>query len=421
MSEGVEYEFSTGGVTRMVYPLLRKMVEDGTVEDAQWVSLNPSGPPVVKANGITFHHVALPSEKLAGYGAVKEAIWGTVHGVQSAGAAMENVFWTDEFSEFTYYNRVSAELMAKLDDQHDFDLFYIHDFQQLPVGKLLETLKPKIFRWHIPFDETMIPIEWKELLATYFNSYDTVIASSGKYLDALKSFGHQGRVRKVYPFVDSREFSVPSKEEVDELSRRLGIGDEDIVALTVARMDPMKGQDRAIRAVASSTSKFENIKLVFVGNGSFSGSVSGLSLSKGQRWREELESRARKLGLENKVIFAGHLSQKDLDSIYERCNFTVLPSVKEGFGLVVVESWLHHKPAIVTDQAGVAELIEDGKNGLLFDPNDSSALTNNIALLYDDSELCKKMGDRGFETSAQCSMEEGVKAEKQVIAELVGD
>ena len=40
---------------------------------------------------------------------------------------------------------------------------------------MLSTLKPKIFRWHIPFDESMIPDQWRQLLAAYFNSYDMVI------------------------------------------------------------------------------------------------------------------------------------------------------------------------------------------------------------------------------------------------------
>ncbi|MFI5422259.1 MAG: glycosyltransferase family 4 protein, partial [Nitrososphaerales archaeon] len=193
----------------------------------------------------------------------------------------------------------------------------------------------------------------------------------------------------------------------------------DRVILSVARMDPMKGQDRAIRALANISPRFPDLNLVLVGNGSFSGSGRGLGLSKASVWRSNLENISRNLGLEGKVIFAGHLSQKELDAVYERCDFTVLPSVKEGFGLVVVESWLHSKAALVTDEAGVAELIEDGKNGMLVDPEDTESLSSKMETLLGNPELLKEMGERGFVTSKQCSMEEGLKAETRAIAELL--
>ncbi len=419
LNEGTDYRFSVGGLTRMVFPLVNRMLKDGTLEEAHWISLNPNGPSTVKVGGIVLHHVSLEKDRLAGYGNTKEAIWGAVHGTTETGRATQDVFWSDDFSEFEYYNRVSAELIMKLDQKVDFDLFYIHDFQQLPVGRLLSTLKPKIFRWHIPFDQTMIPSQWRELLASYFNSYDMVIVSSTKYLKSLKSFGYDGRVRKIYPFVDPAEYSQPSLTEVQETSTRLGISREDDVVLSVARMDPMKGQDRAIRAVSLLLKNFPNIKMVFVGNGSFSGSGRGLGLSKSAVWREKLETLAKDMGVQERVVFAGHLNQKDLDAMYERCSFTVLPSVKEGFGLVVVEGWLHSRASIVTKEAGVAELVENGKNGMVVNPNNTDELASKMMQLLADKQLTRTMGEIGLSTSKLCSMEEGLKSEMQAIDELL--
>lgn len=419
LSEGLDYRFSVGGLTRMLFPLINRMLKDGTLEDAHWISLNPNGPATVKVGGITLHHISLEKDRLAGYGNTKEAIWGAVHGITANGRETQDVFWSDDFSEFEYYNRVSAELITKLDGKVDFDLFYIHDFQQLPVGRLLSTLKPKIFRWHIPFDQSMIPSQWRELLSSYFNNYDMVIVSSTKYMKSLKSFGYDGRVRKIYPFVDPSEYSQPSPAEVDEASARLGISHDDQVVLSVARMDPMKGQDRAIKAVSYLVKEFPKVKMVFVGNGSFSGSGRGLGLSKSSVWRERLENLAKDLGVQDNVIFAGHLNQKDLDAMYERCSFTVLPSVKEGFGLVVVESWLHARASVVTNEAGVAELVENGKNGMLVNPNNTEELASEMSDLLADKELTRTMGEVGLSTSKVCSMEEGLKAETRALDELL--
>jgi glycosyltransferase involved in cell wall biosynthesis len=106
--------------------------------------------------------------------------------------------------------------------------------------------------------------------------------------------------------------------------------------------------------------------------------------------------------------------------MYERCTLTVLPSVVEGFGLVVVESWLHRKPPVVSSRAGVAELIEEGKNGLLFNPDDSAELARKMRQLLDDHELAVSIGRHGYVTSKRCSIDEGLRAETEVITELVG-
>jgi len=415
--EGVDFQYSTGGVTRMVYPLISQMIRDGTISDAHWISLNSSGPESIKANGITFHNVILQKDRLKNYGVIKEAIWGTVHGINGT-TNSNDIFWSDDFADYAFYNRYSAELMKKLDNEHDFDIFYIHDFQQLPVGHMLNTLKPKVYRWHIPFDKSMIPDEWRELLATYFNSYDVIIVSSGKYLDSLKALGFKGQVKKIYPYVNPNDYSVPSAMEIMAVSQKLGIREKDEIVLIVARMDPMKAQDRAILAFASIAKAFPSLKLVCVGNGSFSSSTQGAN-SKSALWRKKLEDLTKKLELQDRVIFAGHLSQNELDAMYERCSFTMLPSVNEGFGLVVVESWIHHKAALVTERAGVADLIEDEKNGMLYDPENVELCAKKMSKLLVEKELARKMGNQGHKTSKLCSIDAGLKAEREVIEKLL--
>ena len=120
------------------------------------------------------------------------------------------------------------------------------------------------------------------------------------------------------------------------------------------------------------------------------------------------------------MVFTGHLIQEELDCMYERCRFTILPSVREGFGLVAVESWLHGKPAIVSDRSGIAELIRDGMNGLLFDPNDSAALADQMRLLLGarSGTLRARLARNGRTTSKKCFLDAAEKAEGQLLAEV---
>jgi glycosyltransferase involved in cell wall biosynthesis len=419
LKEGKDYDFTPGGVTRMVYPLLKQMLSKGIIANPHWVALNPIGPNRVTLNGITLHHVALKAEKMKGYGYIKEIIWNAVHGIHQELSSALSLIWKDEYSDYTHYNRLCSELILRLDAEHDFDLFYIHDFQQLPAGFMLHTLKPKIFRWHIPFDETTISPEWRQFLSSYLKSYDAVVVSCRKYLKALKKFGYEGRARYIYPYIDPRMYKQPSKEQIREFCHKFGISESDKVVLVVARLDPMKGQDRAIKAIAHVTREIPEVKLILVGNGSFSSSKQGLALNKASKWLSELLKLAKNLKIEDKVIFTGHLTHRELEAAYARCDLTVLPSIREGFGLVVIESWLYKKPTIVSSNAGIAELIIDGENGLIFNPSDPLDLASKICELFLDSERALEFGERGFEASKKCHIDEGVKSESELLIKIV--
>jgi glycosyltransferase involved in cell wall biosynthesis len=413
----MDYRFTPGGVTRMVFPLLKEMMEAKTLRAASWVSLNSNAPAKAVMSGIELYNVLMDAKSLKGYGKTKEAIWGTVHGLDTSYSSGD-MFWRDDFTDYAYYNRLSAEAIQALDKEKDFDVFYIHDFQQLPIGQMLGTLKPKVFRWHIPFDREAIPKLWEGPLSAYLNSYDVVIASSKRYLQSLKEFGFTGKARHVYPYVDPSEYTRPPKREVLALGRRFGIGEGSPVALAVARMDPIKGQDTAIRAMAKAKKKCPELRLLLVGNGSFSSSKGGLGLSKGEAWRAYLEELAKKLGVANTVTFAGHLSQRELDAAYEMCSFAVLPSVREGFGLVVIEAWIHRKTALVSRGAGASELVAEGSNGYLFDCGDAETLSEQMCRLSADATLARKLGAKGHLDSRRCYVQEGVREESAIISGL---
>jgi glycosyltransferase involved in cell wall biosynthesis len=98
---------------------------------------------------------------------------------------------------------------------------------------------------------------------------------------------------------------------------------------------------------------------------------------------------------------------------------SILPSRQEGFGLVVVESWLYKKPTLVSTKAGIAELIDNGKNGLLIDPSDSDLIAEKISTILTDQNLADKLGENGYVTSGKCLIDEGLRAEWEIINRLI--
>lgn len=398
LDEGDDYEFAPGGVPKMVYPLQKMMIGDDLVEDVHWISLNMMGPERVLVDNILIHNIALEHKYVAPYARLKERIWAEVHDIErkQVGAV--------EFSAYARYNWLCAEKMFEL---YPIDIFYIHDFQQLLIGNMIGLAAPTVFRWHIPFNLDNTSSYIKRFIVRCIESFDVVIVSCKRDLEGLIRAGYQGRAYQTYPYVNQHIWAEPSESEWREFHDRFGITDDDVLLLVVARMDQMKGQDIAIKAL----SKVRGAKLMLIGNGSFTSSEKGgLAHPKATTWRMQLKELVKSLGVEDRVIFTGYMPDNLLKAAYKRCDVMVFPSRTEGFGLVVVEAWMYRKPVVVSDGAGVSELVIDGLNGYTFESGNVDQLAekiNNILTNPDDAEV---IGERGYETAGQCYIEEGLRS-----------
>jgi glycosyltransferase involved in cell wall biosynthesis len=87
--------------------------------------------------------------------------------------------------------------------------------------------------------------------------------------------------------------------------------------------------------------------------------------------------------------------------------------------LVVIEGWIHRRAAIVSRGAGASELIREGSNGLLYDPDDVETLAEHMCRLAADRTLADRMGAAGRADSKRCYVDEGVKEESSIIMGLV--
>lgn len=419
LKENVDFRFSPGGVSRMLFPLLTRLREGGLIQGAEWVALNPGAPERVSIRGIILHNMTMPPEKLKGYGSAKEGIWRLFHSMEPEPKAPD--FWQDEYVDYTYLNRVFSERLHALDKQAELDGYYIHDFQLLPLGHMLHSNRPKIFRWHIPFIIDELPESWHGALLRYFNSYDAVVVSCKRYLHGLKGIGYEGPAYHLYPYIDPSNYYTPHQGDLQAFRQRLGIKESDRVILIVARLDPMKAQDKGISALKRVLRDVPRAKLLLVGNGSLSSSKSGIGMPKAELWLKYLKRLASRLGVEERVVFAGYINEGDLRSAYAISDAFVLPSIREGFGLVVVEAWLYSKPAIVSSYAGVSDLIRDGGSGLTFDPQDEGILADKIINVLSDQELARRLGSSGHRRSKVCQLEAGVRRESEILARYMGE
>jgi N-acetyllactosaminide 3-alpha-galactosyltransferase len=166
-----------------------------------------------------------------------------------------------------------------------------------------------------------------------------------------------------------------------QVRERLGIppSEEGHMILFVGRLMPHKGVEFLLEAIPMLP---PSTKVVVVGSGP---------------WREVLEASARRIGVTDRVIFAGAVPADELPMYYRAADVFVLPSISrlEAFGLVGLETLASERPVVLSDIPGVREVIEDGREGLLARPTDPADLAEKINILLKDPKRRAAMGKRG--------------------------
>lgn len=145
--------------------------------------------------------------------------------------------------------------------------------------------------------------------------------------------------------------------------------------LFVGALTKRKGVEYLIKAFKEIENK--DVKLVLIGEG---------------RERKNLESMVKGLGLKN-VEFKGYLEDEELIKHYNMADIFVLPSLKEGFGQVLLEAMACGLPIIATDASAIPEVV--GNAGILVGPKNPKALASAIRMLIDDEELRDELGEMG--------------------------
>jgi len=105
---------------------------------------------------------------------------------------------------------------------------------------------------------------------------------------------------------------------------------------------------------------------------------------------DNLEGLARKLGVENRVIFAGF--RNDIQNVLAAMDILAVPSVLEGFPMITLEAMAMAKPIIASKLQGISEQIFDQEEGILVPPKNPSALAAAVIELVRDKELALRIG-----------------------------
>jgi glycosyltransferase involved in cell wall biosynthesis len=161
-------------------------------------------------------------------------------------------------------------------------------------------------------------------------------------------------------------------------------GSTPMTILHVGRLIRRKGIDRLLRAVAEARSRVA-LRLVLVGRGPEEGQLRRL---------------AADLGLGNDVEFRGFVDQPELPEVYAQADVFAFPTWDDPFGIVVLEAAAAGLPVIASPFAGATtDLIEDGWNGFVIDPDDTGKWARALVDLATDPSLGQRLGARSYEAT----------------------
>jgi phosphatidylinositol alpha-1,6-mannosyltransferase len=226
---------------------------------------------------------------------------------------------------------------------------------------------------HSIFKKLMKPIQVWAL-----NQCTKVYGVSHFTADKIRGLGVND-VGVCYNGIDTRRFSYNSNANIE------CVDDDDIVILTVSRLQRYKGHDVVIQALSALVEEFPNIHYLIAGTG---------------KARDEIKRIAQKNGVSDHVTFLGYVSESNLEDLYSVADIFVMPtriSAKglEGFGISYLEAYLCHTPVIGTQEGGASSVIDHGETGLLADPRDPNDVKQHLQMLLEDKSLRERLANKG--------------------------
>ncbi len=238
--------------------------------------------------------------------------------------------------------------------------------------------------WLLTLQEGDPPREIEEKVGI-FKFWFYQIFKRADYFQAISSFLYNWAITngaksgEIVPNgVDIRKFKQASGETIKELKEELGIKNEKVI-LTVSRLVKKNGIDDLIKSGQYLGFPF---KILIAGSG---------------EQEKELKYLAKKINLEDKVIFLGHINYNDLPKYYSTADIFVRPALSEGFGNVFVEAMAAGVPVIGTSVGGIPDFLKDRETGLFCEVRNPKNIAQKIREILENDNLRNHLINNGLE------------------------
>lgn len=231
------------------------------------------------------------------------------------------------------------------------------------------------------FDEPLPSIKKKfyiflERFAAYFGDRIVTVTEEERKEIIRKKIAKPNQIITIYDGIDI-DFL---KEDVciGDLRGKLGLTHDDKIVGMIARLVPQKSPLDFVRAADKVLKIIPDVKFIIVGDGPL---------------REKVESLCQQLSIEDKVILVSTCHERrDINKFFNLIDISVLTSSYEGLPLVALQSMYLKKPVVITKVRGIAEVIENNKDGLIVPISDINAIAQAIIFLLRNEDRARQIG-----------------------------
>ncbi len=276
---------------------------------------------------------------------------------------------------------LSAKRLARIIDKNKIDIVHLHwtkDISVAVLAKKLSTCKPKLVQTR---NMTMTRFKDDFYHRWLYKNMDMMLAVTHQVKEQIERFVPQDicpKVEVLYMGADMPELA--TDEEKETLKKQYGLSDAFTVGI-VGRIEEGKGQYLVIDAVKKLLGEGLHVQALIVGH------------AMNERYLESLKDGIKKDHLEDKIIFSGFT--REAQKLMQIFDCLVLATDRETFGLVLIEAMACEICTIGTNNAGPLEIIDEAKNGLLFEQGNSGDLAKKIELLAKDESLKHNLAQAG--------------------------
>jgi glycosyltransferase-like protein len=262
----------------------------------------------------------------------------------------------------------------------------VHHVDDFTTAALVECQRRAIVE---PDRVLVVSQQWKQILQTDYGVSAAVVPNG----------------------VDGSRFGPIPVEQRLGLRQSVGAG-ERFVFLAVGGIEPRKGSVFLLRALSRLCRTSRGAMVVVVGGHSFQDYAA---------YREDALGSLPSLGLSlgRDVVLAGTLPDSQLAAWYRSADALAFPSVKEGWGLAVLEAMSASLPVIATDIPVFREYLTDGVNALLVPPADDAALASAMTSMMADGRLRDRLRAGGDEVVARYTWDASAQAHVRIYAEMM--
>jgi D-inositol-3-phosphate glycosyltransferase len=198
--------------------------------------------------------------------------------------------------------------------------------------------------------------------------------------------------------VDTNFFQPVPAEEAKHM---LGLPPSRRVVLFVGRIEPLKGIETLLRAMALVAPEIpcwqDDLSVIIIGG------APGAGIDQVNAELARLQELRAELGIEDLVTFQGAKDQDTLVYYYSAAEMVVVPSHYESFGMVALEAMACGTPVVASKVGGLAFSVQDGETGFLVPNDDPQALASKIRLLLADPSLRQRLGQQAASWASRYS------------------